>query len=128
MGKIYFHRNLVEQAKKLIDAKSMYDDVKAGQDIGEIELLKNNAVPTKEFICSARHLHKRLNEEYKEIDKMHQTASQMRSALGLNNGSGQSEYEEVMGDLEAERYGIYTSILLKHKVVFCIKEFIERVE
>ena len=128
MGMIYFYDYLVELAKSLIDAKSTYNDVKAGQDIGEIEALENSDIPSQKTIDAAKKLHKRLNDEYKEIAQMHIAASQMRSVMGINNGSGQSEYEKVMGDLEADRYGIYTSVLLKHKVISCIKEFIQRVE
>lgn len=128
MSTIYFYDNLVALAKSLIDAKSMYDDVKAGQDIGEIEALENSNIRSQKTVDAAKKLHKRLNDEYKEIAHMHIAASQMKSVMGINNGSVQSEYEEVMGDLEADRYGIYTSILLKHKVISCIKDFIKRVE
>ena len=128
MGKIYFYDNLVALAKSLIEAKSTYDDVKAGQDKGEIEALENSDIQAQKTIDAAKKLHKRLNDEYKEIAQMHIAASQIKSVMGINNGSGQSEYEKVMGDLEADRYGIYTSILLKHKAISCIKDFIKRVE
>ena len=128
MGKIYFYDNLVALAKSLIDAKSTYDDVKAGQDIGEIEALKNSNIQSKKNIDAAKQLHKRLNDEYKEIAQMHFAASQMKYAVGIGYENNQSEYEEVLNKLNSDCYGIYVSVLLKHRVISQVKEFIERVE
>ena len=99
MSTIYFYDNLVALAKSLINAKSMYDDVKAGQDIGEIETLKNSNIQSQKTVDAAKKLHRRLNDEYKEIAQMHIVASKMKSVMGVNNGSGQSEYEQVMREI-----------------------------
>ena len=128
MGTIYFYDNLVALAKSLIDAKSTYDDVKAGLDIGEIEALENSNIQLQKTIDAAKKLHKRLNDEYKEIAQMHIAASQMKRVMRVDSGNNQSEYEEVLSKLESDRYGIYASVLLKHRVISQIKEFIERVE
>lgn len=127
---IYFYEELVQFALKLIDVKSTQDDIKASLDLGEISNTLERAMPTREFINSANDLHERIKKDYREIDEMHAVAFNMRSALGMgmDNDITQSEYDDVLSNLNSDMYGILVSVLLKHEKVSCIKEFIKRVD
>lgn len=128
MGMIHFYREKVELAVKLIDAKSKYDDIKALNDVSEINMMINTAKPTVEFVNLAKQLNKRIIEDYPEIDEMHIIASNMANSVGLYQGETCSEYDAILKDLNSDIYGILASVLLKHGEISCIKEFIERVD
>lgn len=74
---IHFYSEQVKIAENLIDAKSMYDDIKAANDLSEINLMISRAQPTPEFINAAIQLDRRIYNDYSEIDEMHKLASQM---------------------------------------------------
>lgn len=40
----------------------------------------------------------------------------------------QSVYTAVLEDLRSNKFGIFASVLLKHRKISCIKEFIEKVD
>ena len=71
MGTIHFYREQVELAVKLIDSKSKYDDIKALNDVTQINAMINTAKPTVEFVNAAKQLDKRINKDYPEINEMH---------------------------------------------------------
>ena len=128
MGMIHFYREQVELAIKLIDAKSKHDDIKALNDVNEINIMLNTAKPTVEFVNLAKQLDKRINEDYPEIDEMHKIASNMANPVGLYQERSCSEYDAILKDLNSDLYGILASVLLKHEKISCIKEFIESVD
>lgn len=72
---IHFYSEQVKIAENLIDAKSMYDDIKAANDLSEINLMISRAQPTPEFINAAIQLDRRIYNDYPEIDEMHKLAS-----------------------------------------------------
>ena len=125
---IHFHKQQVELAKRLIDTKSTYDDIKAANDLSEINYMFNIAQPTLEFVNAAEQLNERINREYPEIYEMHKVASGMASNLGIQSKKAYSEYDAVLEDLKSDIFGILLSVLLKHDVVSCVKEFIESVD
>lgn len=128
MGMIHFYREQVELAKKLIDTKSKQDDIKALNDVNEINFVIKTAIPTVEFVNAAKRLNKRINEDYPEIDEMHKIASNMTNPIRLRKEKTFSEYDAILSDLNSDVYGILASVLLKHEKISCIKEFIERVD
>lgn len=125
---IHFYREQVELAKKLIDTKSKQDDIKALNDVNEINFVIKTAIPTVEFVNAAKRLNKRINEDYPEIDEMHKIASNMTNPIRLRKEKTFSEYDAILSDLNSDVYGILASVLLKHEKISCIKEFIERVD
>lgn len=125
---IHFYREQVELAKKLIDTKSKQDDIKALNDVNEINFVIKTAIPTVEFVNAAKRLNKRINEDYPEIDEMHKIASNMANPIRLRKEKTFSEYDAILSDLNSDVYGILASVLLKHEKISCIKEFIERVD
>ena len=128
MGMIHFYREQVELAKKLIDTKSKQDDIKALNDVNEINFVIKTAIPTVEFVNAAKRLNKRINEDYPEINEMHKIASNMTNPIRLRKEKTFSEYDAILSDLNSDVYGILASVLLKHEKISCIKEFIERVD
>ena len=76
---IHFYKEQVELAVKLVDIKSKYDDIKASKDVAEIEAMIHTAKPTVEFVNAAKQLDKRINEDYPEINEMHNIASNMEN-------------------------------------------------
>lgn len=125
---IHFYREQVELAKKLIDAKCKQDDIKALNDVIEINSMIETARPTVVFVNAAKRLNKRINEDYPEIDVMHQIALNMTNPKKLRQEKAFSEYDAVLSDLNSDVYGILASVLLKHGKISCIKDFIESVD
>lgn len=80
---IHFYREYVDLAVNLMDAKSKIDDVKALNDANEINFMINTAKLTTEFIYMAKRMHKRINEDYSEIEEMHKVASSMINPMRL---------------------------------------------
>lgn len=111
MGMIHFYRDQVEIAKKLIDAKSKQDDIKALNDINEINSMIETAISTVEFVNAAKRLNKRINEDYPEIDAMHRIATNMTNPIKLHQEKAFSEYDAVVNDLNSDVYGILASVL-----------------
>lgn len=128
MGTIHFYREYVDLAVKLMDAKSEFDDVKALNDANEINFMITTAKPTVEFVDAAKRLDRRINEDYPEINEMHNIASNMINYMSICQNKTYSEYDAILKDLNSDLYGILASVLLKHGKISCIKEFIESVD
>lgn len=128
MGVIHFYKEQVELAVKLIDGKSKYDDIKALNDVTQINTMINTAKPTVEFVNAAKQLDKRINEDYPEINEMHNIASNVATPAKIYQDKLFSEYDAILKDLNSDLYGILASVLLKHGKISCIKEFIESVD
>lgn len=125
---IHFYEELVKLAQELADKKSTKDDIKASIDLIEIANMRNTACPTKEFIASAKQLDKHMCDDYPEIDEMHTIASKMERRLETNQERTKSEYDLILNVLKFDMYGILVSVLLKHKKISSIKDFIESVD
>lgn len=125
---IHFHREQLEIVERLIDAKSMYDDIKAAKDLSDINLMISQAKPTIEFVNAAKQLERRIYNDYPEIAEMYRVASQMSNSVNTYIKIPQSEYTAVLDDLRSDKFGIFASVLLKHGKISCIKDFIEKVD
>lgn len=125
---IYFYEELVTVVKKIIDAKSTSDDIKAFNDVSDINYVLNIAQPTVEFVYTAKKLDEKINRDYPEINQMHQVAMNMVPFVQENRVNSISEYDAVLKDLRSDKFGIYAAVLLKHKKISCIKDFIRCVD
>lgn len=125
---IYFYEELVAMVEKIIDAKSTSDDIKAFNDVSDINYMLNIAQPTAEFICTAKQLNEKINRDYPEINQMHQVAINMVPFVSGNRGNSISEYDAILKDLRSNKFGIYAAVLLKHKKISCVKDFIRCVD
>ena len=124
---MYFEKDLVNKAIELIDGKSKSDELKAFTDVNDINNMIINLQINRDYQCDAIKLNQRLREEYPSIEKLLNLGRSM-----VNNSVGNNTIYDVVsaiiGDLNADKYGIYVDVLLKHGVINDMKKFIEKVD
>ncbi len=123
---MYFEKDLVNKAIELIDGKSKSDELKAFTDVNDINNMIRNLQINRDYQCDAIKLNQRLREEYPSIEKLLDLGRSM-----INNSVGNNIIYDVVSaiiaDLNADKYGIYVDVLLKHEVINDMKKFIEKV-
>lgn len=124
---MYFEKDLVNKAIELIDGKSKSDELKAFTDVNDINNMIRNLQINRDYQCYAIKLNQRLREEYPSIEKLLSLGRSM-----VNNSVGNNTIYDVVSaiiaDLNADKYGIYADVLLKHEVINDMKKFIEKVD
>ena len=124
---MYFEKDLVNKAIELIDGKSKSDELKAFTDVNDINNMIINLQINRDDQCDAIKLNQRLREEYPSIEKLLNLGRSM-----VNNSVGNNTIYDVVSaiiaDLNADKYGIYVDVLLKHEVINDMKTFIEKVD
>ena len=124
---MYFEKDLVNKAIELIDGKSKSDELKAFTDVNDINNMIRNLQINRDYQWDAIKLNQRLREEYPSIEKLLNLGRSM-----VNNSVGNNTIYDVVSaiiaDLNADKYGIYVDVLLKHEVINDMKEFIEKVD
>ena len=124
---MYFEKDLVNKAIELIDVKSKSDELKAFTDVNDINNMIRNLQINRDYQCYAIKLNQRLREEYPSIEKLLNFGRSM-----VNNSVGNNTIYDVVSaiiaDLNADKYGIYADVLLKHEVINDMKKFIEKVD
>lgn len=124
---MYFEKDLVNKAIALIDGKSKSDELKAFTDVNDINNMIRNLQINRDYQCDAIKLNQRLREEYPSIEKLLNLGRSM-----VNNSVGNNTIYDVVSaiiaDLNADKYGIYVDVLLKHEVINDMKKFIEKVD
>lgn len=127
MTMMYFEKDLVNKAIALIDEKSKSDELKAFTDVNDINNMIRNLQINRDYQCDAIKLNQRLREEYPNIEKLLNLGRSM-----VNNNVGNNTIYDVVSaiiaDLNADKYGIYVDVLLKHEVINDMKKFIEKVD
>lgn len=122
-----FEKDLVNKAIALIDEKSKSDELKAFTDVNDINNMIRNLQINRDYQCDAIKLNQRLREEYPNIEKLLNLGRRM-----VNNSVGNNTIYDVVSaiiaELNADKYGIYVDVLLKHEVINDMKEFIEKVD
>lgn len=123
----YFEKDLVNKAIALIDGKSKSDELKAFTDVNDINNMIRNLQINRDYQWDAIKLNQRLREEYPSIEKLLNLGRSM-----VNNSVGNNTIYDVVSaiiaELNADKYGIYVDVLLKHEVINDMKEFIEKVD
>ncbi|MFR7532464.1 MAG: hypothetical protein ACLUVJ_09145 [Lachnospira eligens] len=124
---MYFKKDLANKAIELIDGKSKSDELKAFTDVNDINNMIRNLQINRDYQCDAIKLNQRLREEYPSIEKLLNLGRSM-----VNNSVGNNIIYDVVSaiiaDLNADKYGIYVDVLLKHEVINDMKKFIEKVD
>lgn len=124
---MYFEKDLVNKAIALIDGKSKSDELKAFTDVNDINNMIRNLQINRDYQWDAIKLNQRLREEYPSIEKLLNLGRSM-----VNNSVGNNIIYDVVSaiiaDLNADKYGIYVDVLLKHEVINDMKKFIEKVD
>lgn len=124
---MYFEKDLVNKAIELIDGKSKSDELKAFTDVNDINNMIRNLQINRDYQCDAIKLNQRLREEYPNIEKLLNLGRRMVNN-SVNNNTRYDVVSAIIADLNADKYGIYVDVLLKHKVINDMKEFIEKVD
>lgn len=124
---MYFEKDLVNKAIELIDGKSKSDELKVFTDVNDINNMIRNLQINRDYQYDAIKLNQRLREEYPSIEKLLNLGRSM-----INNSVGNNTIYDVVSaiiaDLNADKYGIYVDVLLKHEVINDMKKFIEKVD
>lgn len=124
---MYFEKDLVNKAIELIDGKSKSDELKAFTDVNDINNMIRNLQINRDYQCDSIKLNQRLREEYPNIEKLLNLGRRMVNN-SVNNNTRYDVVSAIIVDLNADKYGIYVDVLLKHKVINDMKEFIEKVD
>lgn len=132
---IIFYEYLINEALRIVDLKGTVDDIKAGNDLKEInriisclEVNINISLYIQKNIKEGIALNRRLREEYPEIQNMCDVINNMSPNRNENiksvNASISDELKEI---LRTDQFGIMTGVLIKHNVVSDIKEFVQEI-
>lgn len=124
---MYFKKDLANKAIELIDGKSKSDELKAFTDVNDINNMIRNLQINRDYQWDAIKLNQRLREEYPSIEKLLNLGRSM-----VNNSVGNNTIYDVVSaiiaELNADKYGIYVDVILKHEIINDMKEFIEKVD
>lgn len=128
---INFYIHLKNTALKLINSKETADDIKAGNDLDEVLKMKDNlkSSSASNYQKAAEDLDKRLSYEYPQIKLLCLAANALRMFMPKLPQPYYTDYnEQLISFLETDYYGILASVLLKHNIIYDVKDFIAWVD
>lgn len=124
---IHFVESLVNEAYRIVESKGTVDDIKASKDLQEINRVMALDMNNYFNVQRGMELDKRLMKEYPEIQLMCSIANNMLpnkvEKVQMKSPAG----NQILKLLETDSYGILARVLIKHKVILEIKEFIKNV-
>lgn len=124
---MYFKKDLVNKAIELIDEKSKADELKAFTDVSDINKMIENLQTSADYRYYGIQLDERLRRDYPSIEKLQELGRNMVDNSG-NNNTKYDVVSAIIANLNADKYGIYADVLLKHEVINDMKKFIEKVD
>lgn len=124
---MYFKKDLVNKAIELIDEKSKSDELKAFTDVSDINKMIENLQISPVYRHYGIQLDERLRRDYPSIEKLQELGRNMVNNSG-NNNTKYDVVSAIIANLNADKYGIYADVLLKHEVINDMKKFIEKVD
>lgn len=124
---IYFVENYVKKAIELIDEKSKADELKAFTDVSDINKTIENLQMSPAYRHYGIQLDERLRRDYPSIEKLQELGRNMANNRG-NNNIKYDVVSAIIADLNADKYGIYVDVLLKHGIINEMKKFIDKVD
>ena len=124
---MYFEKDLVNKAIELIDEKSKADELKAFTDVSDINKMLENLQTSADYRYYGIQLDERLRRDYPSIEKLQELGRNMVNNSG-NNNTKYDVVSAIIANLNADKYGIYADVLLKHEVINDMKKFIEKVD
>ena len=122
-----FEKDLVNKAIELIDEKSKADELKAFTDVRDINKMIENLQTSADYRYYGIQLDERLRRDYPSIEKLQELGRNMVDNSG-NNNTKYDVVSAIIANLNADKYGIYADVLLKHEVINDMKKFIEKVD
>lgn len=124
---MYFEKDIVNKAIELIDEKSKADELKAFTDVSDINKMIENLQTSADYRYYGIQLDERLRRDYPSIEKLQELGRNMVNNSG-NNNTKYDVVSAIIANLNADKYGIYADVLLKHEVINDMKKFIEKVD
>lgn len=124
---MYLKKDLVNKAIELIDEKSKADELKAFTDVSDINKMIENLQTSADYRYYGIQLDERLRRDYPSIEKLQELGRNMVDNSG-NNNTKYDVVSAIIANLNADKYGIYADVLLKHEVINDMKKFIEKVD
>ena len=124
---MYYEKDLVNKAIELIDEKSKADELKAFTDVSDINKMIENLQTSADYRYYGIQLDERLRRDYPSIEKLQELGRNMVNNSG-NNNTKYDVVSAIIANLNADKYGIYADVLLKHEVINDMKKFIEKVD
>ena len=124
---MYFKKDLVNKAIELIDEKSKADELKAFTDVSDINKMIENLQTSADYRYYGIQLDERLRRDYPSIEKLQELGRNMVDNSG-NNNTKYDVVSAIIANLNADKYGIYADVLLKHEVINDMKKFIEKAD
>lgn len=124
---MYFEKDLVNKAIELIDEKSKADELKAFTDVSDINKMIENLQTSADYRYYGIQLDERSRRDYPSIEKLQELGRNMVNNSG-NNNTKYDVVSAIIANLNADKYGIYADVLLKHEVINDMKKFIEKVD
>lgn len=123
----YFHEYLKDIALMFVEQKSTVDDIKAERDLTEVCNAIKFPEPTRSYVDYLRNLDTKLYYEYPEIEDLCKVASTMQTFSVPQSVETKSELENATDNLVRDYFGILVSVLIKHKKIEGVKDFIKKV-
>lgn len=126
---MHLHENLKDEAFRIINIQGTRDDVKAGNDLEQINYVMTNLYISSEFVQKGIQLHNRLQFEYPEIQLLCDAGNMMAKSQGTcTQSTYTTPQEDVKSILTTDCFGILSGVLVKHHIVSELKEFIKSVD
>ena len=130
MPTVYFKKDLVDTAKKIVEAKKTADKIKADSDLSLILAVFQCYDRQHDYdVKFAMELDNRLRREYPYIAQL----QNIKLSVSRNNYSGYGSFYEppsatdpLINNLANDYFGIIFSVLKKEKVIKTIEEFVDR--
>lgn len=122
---IHLYKHLKDEALHLIEQKSTADDIKAENDLRAIDNAFQLVQSSIDYFTYARGLDAKLYSEYPEIQGLCTAASMMQTTSPFQGIGTKSELEQIQDALITDYFGILASVLIKHRKIQLVKEFIE---
>lgn len=101
--------------------------MKAFTDVSDINKMIENLQTSADYRYYGIQLDERLRRDYPSIEKLQELGRNMVNNSG-NNNTKYDVVSAIIANLNADKYGIYADVLLKHEVINDMKKFIEKVD
>ena len=126
---VYFKKDLVDTAKKIVESKKTADKIKADSDLSLILAVFQCYYRQHDYdVKFAMELDNRLRREYPDIAQL----QNIKLSVSRSNCSGYGSFYEppsasdpLINNLANDYFGIIFSVLKKEKVIKTIEEFVD---
>lgn len=119
MGTLHFKKNLVDEAKRIIEWKKATGDKKTAEDLAELLNVISNINQYADLYLQG--LDQRLRQEYNTIELL----EQIPTLHGPKSTNSEPLISETERRLVVDYFGICLDALLKEEIIKKVEDFIE---